>query len=191
MKALILNGARKGGATLAPVVEALSSELIQGGYEPTMLALSEHEIASCRGDFGCWVKTPGECVIDDVARDISCGMLNSDLLALLTPVTFGGFSSELKKVLDRVIGLIMPQFKMVHGEIHHKKRYKRYPSLFAVGVMPEADEQAATMFAYLLGRVALNFHSPWHGAVVLSNGMPPNEIRERIRRALAEKEAER
>jgi multimeric flavodoxin WrbA len=53
--------------------------------------------------FGCWVKAPGECVIDDGARSAAKKLVPSDLAVFLSPIVFGGYSYELKKVLDRQI----------------------------------------------------------------------------------------
>jgi len=49
------------------------------------------------GCFGCWNKTPGTCVMKDDSAKIAKAVVNSDLLIFLTPITFGGYSSELKK----------------------------------------------------------------------------------------------
>jgi multimeric flavodoxin WrbA len=35
-----------------------------------LFKLRELAIAPCTGCFGCWTRTPGECVVEDSARDI-------------------------------------------------------------------------------------------------------------------------
>ena len=45
-----------------------------------------------------------------------------DLVIYLTPVTFGGYSSELKRMVDHQIQNISPFFTSVQGEIHHQRR---------------------------------------------------------------------
>jgi len=47
------------------------------------------QIAACVGCFGCWVKTPGNCVIDDYGRETTRKAIQSDLMVGLIPVTFG------------------------------------------------------------------------------------------------------
>lgn len=81
--------------------------------------LREMKLAHCLGCFNCWVKTPGMCVEADAGRDIAKAVIRSDVAVLLTPVTFGGYSPELKKTFDRFIQLISPFFQMDHGEVHH------------------------------------------------------------------------
>jgi len=46
----------------------------------------------------------------------------SELVVLLTPITFEGYCSELKKAVDRVIPLILPYFLFVRHEVHHIRR---------------------------------------------------------------------
>jgi multimeric flavodoxin WrbA len=65
-------------------------------------------VAPCQGDFDCWVKTPGVCRVHDEARSIAQAMHDADLVLAVTPITFGGYLSDLKKVLDRMICLIEP-----------------------------------------------------------------------------------
>jgi multimeric flavodoxin WrbA len=48
--------------------------------------------------------TPGECVIKDAGCDVARDVSHSDLVILLTPMSFGGYSSELKKAVDRYAG---------------------------------------------------------------------------------------
>jgi multimeric flavodoxin WrbA len=170
MKALILNGAEKGDETLSAVHEIIAAELKGVGWEVDSFILHETKIADCLGYFRGWIKTPGVCIIDDAARDVARAVVRSDLLIFLTPVTFGGYSSELKKALDRSISIISPFFIRIDGEVHHEPRYERYPSIVGVGVLPHPDEESEQIFKTLVGRNAINFHAPAHaGGVVLSS----------------------
>ena len=101
MKAVILDGTRDGREVESAAREMLLSEVESRASEVTTFPLREMDIRHCLGCFGCWIKTPGECVIDDDAREIARAVSQSDLVVYLTPVTFGGYSSELKKTLDR------------------------------------------------------------------------------------------
>ena len=105
-------------------------------------------------------------------------MIGSDVLVLLTPVTFGGYSSEIKKAMDRSICMVSPFFRRVDGEVHHKLRYRRYPALAAVGVLHEPDEEQERIFGTLVERNALNFASPATAVCVLPAGAPPSVVRD-------------
>jgi hypothetical protein len=171
VKAVILNGARKDDKALDSVHEIIVDELTSIGWKVTSYALRETEIGHCLGCFECWVKTPGICRFNDDGREIARQFIQSDLSILFTPVTFGGYSAELKKALDCVIiCLLSPFFMKINGEVHHKPRYDGYPRLMGVGVLPQPDKESEKIFKALVNRNAVNFHSPAHiGGVILSN----------------------
>jgi multimeric flavodoxin WrbA len=168
MRALILNGEELDGITLKQVSKKISKELQANDYEVEEILLKEKEIADCLGCFDCWVKTPGICIIDDYGREAAARLINSDLLVFLTPVVFGSYSYQLKKALDRMIPLISPYFKKVEGEIHHKKRYSKYPSILAVGLLEKVNEAQTEIFRELVKRNSINFHSPHFRAEVFA-----------------------
>ena len=112
-------------------------------------------------------------------------MARSDLVVLLSPITFGGYSSELKKALDRSIGIVSPFFTRIHGEVHHKPRYARYPVLLAIGVTADSDPEEAQIFTRLVERNAINYHAPAHVVAIVSRDDSPEQIRAASGRAVA------
>jgi len=105
----------------------------------------------------------------DAGREVAKAVIRSDVVVFFTPVTFGGYSPELKKIFDRFIQLISPFFQMDHGEVHHPPRYARRPRLLMVGVQRHPNPAEAQIFKTLAGRNAINFHPPSYAAeVVLS-----------------------
>jgi multimeric flavodoxin WrbA len=166
MNALVLDGSHgeKGRGVLAMLTDTLA----QAGYVTEILALRERSIAPCLGCFGCWIKTPGECVIDDEGRRVARAAARCDLLVYFTPVTFGGVSSELKRAVDRLIPNISPFFARVRGETHHQKRYAHCPSLIGLGTLPQPDREAEAIFKTLVEHNALNFRSPRTAAAVVA-----------------------
>jgi multimeric flavodoxin WrbA len=165
MKAVIFNGTREDN----PVIDAIETSLIklltEKGWEVESIILREKRIAGCLGCFGCWVKTPGICVIDDYGREATKKIVQSNLMIWLTPVTFGGYSSELKKALDRSIPILLPYFESFKGQIHHKMRYGKYPKLLVIGTDPLNIEQEETFLA-LTERNVLNLRPPKYAARV-------------------------
>src|SRR5512138_573496 len=134
MRALVLNGALAGDEGLGPIEEALTSDLAASGCTCERIHLRDVLITYCKGCFDCWVKTPGICATRDGACVVTRAFACSDLVALLSPITFGGYSSELKKALYRSIGIVSPFFARFDGEVHHRPRYAHHPALLAVGV---------------------------------------------------------
>jgi FMN-dependent NADH-azoreductase len=181
MKALVLNGASTSSSLTESVGEMLIGELKELGWDVETIILRKENIGYCRGCFGCWVKTPGVCLIDDSADALLNSWMKADLLVLLTPITFGGYSSELKKAVDRMIPTVSPFFMKVQGEIHHRPRYKRNPRLLAVGVLLHPYEDKEQIFTRLVDRNAINWHNPTHSVLVVTSDDLEPDIRQRIR----------
>jgi hypothetical protein len=180
VKSIILNGALGEDPTLDRVQQVLTRELTGMDWEVTDLILRQVEIATCVGCFGCWIRTPGLCIIDDAARDVARAMAQSNLVVYLSPVTFGGYSSELKKVLDRNICHILPFFTRIDGEVHHKPRYTHYPRLLGVGTLDRADAECERIFTTLVERNAINMHAPAHAAAVVYEDQSDEAIAQRL-----------
>jgi hypothetical protein len=182
--ACILDGGRRIGSGTADACREVASLLGKRGWAAKLFRLRDLDVAPCRGCFGCWVKTPGVCIIDDVGREIAKTVARSELLVFVTPVTFGGYSAELKKAVDRLIPLILPYFTFVGREVHHIRRYRRYASLLGIGILPRSDESQERVFRRLVRRNSINFHAPEAEACfAYEDGSP---ARPTIAQALAE-----
>jgi multimeric flavodoxin WrbA len=160
MRVLLLNGATGPD----PLLDALGARLrdtleLRGATVETVLLRIE-SIAWCQGCFECWTRTPGVCKIDDDGRDLAREFVQSDLVILLTPSRFGGYSSESKKLLDRTLGMLLPFFRRVDGEVHHAPRYAQRPGFGVLAVLRTADFDAELTVRTLAQRNAVNFASP-------------------------------
>ncbi len=176
MKALILNGSSENDSVGKRVKAALMAELQTEGWEVEHILLREHKISNCAGDFFCWIRNPGVCNVDDDNRDIAAAIVQSDLTVYLTPVTFGGYASALKCMVDHQIQNVSPFFTQVQGETHHQKRYGKYPNFLAVGWMEQADAQAEAVFRHLAGRNAVNFFAKTAVTGLVLAGQSDSEI---------------
>lgn len=81
-------------------------------------------IHHCVGCFGCWVKTPGKCVIHDGYECTGIDMGKCTELILVSQCCYGSVSPFVKTVQDRAISYIHPDFVLRKGEMHHKRRYQ-------------------------------------------------------------------
>jgi len=86
----------------------------------------------CTGCFGCWLKTPGTCVIADKFQHMGELLSMADELIIVSKATFGSYSSSVKNVLDRSISYVEPFFDKRNGEMHHKERYHKNLMISAV-----------------------------------------------------------
>jgi len=182
--ALILNGAREGEDPMAGVEDPLGAMLEQAGWKVSSMMLCRLEVAPCEGCFGCWAVSPGICTVDDAGREIARCVAQADLLTLLTPLTFGGYSSELKKAIDRLLPLVSPFMTRRGGRTRHRPRYRSYPKLLGLAVATRADEESRQVFQNLIERNARNFVSPAHAAEVLVSWATPAEVRAALERSL-------
>lgn len=159
MKTLILDGSAAGDQVAEQLNAVLHAQIEARGWEVERIVLREQKIGNCAGDFFCWIRSPGVCNVKDANRTIAAKAVQSDLLIYLTPMTFGGYSSALKRMVDHLIQNIMPFFTQIDGEVHHKRRYKRYPDLLLVGWQEEPDAVGEAVFRNLAHRNALNLHA--------------------------------
>ena len=185
MKALLLDGSFENDSTGERVLAALTSELRTQGWGVEHVLLREKKIGPCAGDFYCWIRTPGTCMLDDDNRAIAAAVATSDLLVYLTPVTFGGYSSALKRMVDHLIQNISPFFAKVEGETHHQKRYEANPDLLAVGWLEAPDAGAEQVFRHLVQRNALNWRAERAASQVVLASQTDQALQAQVQAALS------
>ena len=181
MKAILLNGSPADDPTGERLRQVLTGELTARGWQVEHVLLRERKIGACAGDFFCWVRSPGICNVADDNRTLAAAVIASDLMVYLTPVTFGGYSSELKRIVDHQIQNIVPFFARVAGETHHQKRYRRYPDFLAIGWTERDDPQEQAVFRHLVARNAVNYYARTAVAGLVRTGQPDDELRRAAR----------
>ena len=186
--ALLMDGRRDDDPTLALAHDAIVDGLAAGGWAVDDWTLRDDKIAWCAGCFKCWTQTPGVCAHHDGGRKVAERWVPSDLVVLLTPVTFGGYSSELKKALDHVIPILQPFMQKRHGETRHPQRYERRRDLLRgrhragrAGGGPRGGD-----LPRLVERNTRNMQPPRWTVGVLEQGAGDWEIRVAINALLAE-----
>jgi NAD(P)H-dependent FMN reductase len=184
MNLCVLDAAPSQDPTAAGTRQAILDRAAREQWTVHSFFLPDLQIADCVGDFNCWLKTPGVCSINDANRDVAKAIVQSDILVLLTPVTFGGYASELKKAFDHIVQVISPFFEIVDGETHHRMRYPKHPRLVGLGLMDRVDEEAATVFRALVARNAWNLKNDCHASGVLHRGLDEAGIAARVNHAL-------
>jgi len=189
MKALILIGSKTDDSESAKIHEMILEELKKLNWDATSIGLEDKSIAYCTGCFGCWVQTPGECVIKDYEETIVRKMVHTDLIIYITPIVFGGYSSILKKALDRQISRVLPYFTKIDGEVHHKKRYEKEQSLLGIGILDNPDIEKEEVFKTLVARNSINMWSPYQRAMIYTRGQDSLEFVNNFNNALREVEA--
>ncbi|HEY8910636.1 MAG TPA: NAD(P)H-dependent oxidoreductase [Desulfosporosinus sp.] len=113
--------------------------------ETEMIEVGTDNLTFCMGCFGCWIKKPGECVINDIMAAINRSVMNSDTVIYLSPIIFGQFSANIKNTMDRSIPNALPFFKRrSDGQTLHPPRYDTYPKQIIIGygdLISDEDKQ--------------------------------------------------
>lgn len=75
MRALVMDGCEPAPAGTTGPLASVWDAMEERGWQVETLHLWEMDIALCAGCFGCWVRTPGECVVADAARDVASAFM--------------------------------------------------------------------------------------------------------------------
>lgn len=159
MKITILNGnPNADNVKFDNYLKNLSDLLESSQHTVTILKLREIDVRYCIGCWGCWVKTPGECIVKDGSRDICREYINSNFVLFASPVIMGFTTALLKKARDKLIPLLHPYFEIAQNEVHHLSRYDKYP---LIGLLLEkgedTDEEDVKIISDISRRGAINF----------------------------------
>ena len=159
MTVTLINGNPENGSSyFEAYVKDLSSSLKLNGIQTSSFTLRELSIIPCNGCWGCWVKTPGECLFEDDTMKIRRSVINSDWVIFLSPLKLGFTSALLKKVQDKFIPLVHPYIELVNDECHHEKRYDRYPKIGLVYAREkDTDDEDLQIVSDIYSRFAINF----------------------------------
>ena len=167
MKVLILDASPSPDHAAARAAGALEHAFHECGSTVDRVRLAALDIAPCNGCFGCWTTRPGECLVADDARGLAAKVVAADGVAVAGPVEFGAWGSLAKSALDRLICIILPHFTTIDGEMHHQRRYERYPRWIALGTLPAPSPGAEAIFRRVIDRNAINLHAPAHATGIL------------------------
>jgi len=180
MKIVILDGSTDSAdRSWVEYLAGLKAVLSRNGHQVTHFILKDMNIRHCTGCFGCWVKTPGLCVIKDDMDEVNRQAIQADFVLWASPLVLGFPSYYLKRTMDRSIPLVHPYITMVNGEAHHLARYERYP-VFGLLVQPDANDDQAQidLVGRISARTALNIKSKL--AFSETTGLPVAELADKI-----------
>jgi len=101
---------------------------IQGEYK---IIKPQGDIKYCMGCFGCWLKTPGKCVINDGYENMGSELGKCTEMIIISKCYYGSVSPFVKNVQDRTLAYVLPDYRYLKGELHHKRRYDNIISISA------------------------------------------------------------
>lgn len=130
---------------------------IEGEYK---LINPSSKIQNCIGCFGCWIKTPGKCVLKDDYSLMGANLGKSDELIIISKLCYGSVSPFVKMAQDRAIGYMHPDFVIRNSEMHHKRRYQNVISLTALFYGDNITDEEKETARELMKANALNYDGP-------------------------------
>ena len=137
------------------VISDRALDLAGAGTTATVIDLSQLKIGPCVGCFGCWVKTPGKCVIRDDACRVYPYLAKSTRLLLVSRVRYGSYDTVMKTMLERAIPIQQAFIRIHHGETHHIQRAVAEKDAVILAYGDTGDEEQA-LFRLLAARNAHN-----------------------------------
>ena len=147
MKALLISDMEYPSKTYQSLKNLISKFLNNKGFGTEWLEIDTDDLTFCMGCFGCWIKKPGECVINDRMGQINRSIMNSDVVFYLNPITFGQFSPNIKNIIDRNIPNMLPFFETrPNGSTMHPARYDTYPRQIIIGYGDRVSAEDKQLF---------------------------------------------
>jgi multimeric flavodoxin WrbA len=102
----------------------------------------------CMGCFHCWFKTPGSCKTNGGQKNYSALMGNSEEIIIISQNCYGGYSEQVKKVIDHNVANSLPFFTYRSWKMRHIGRYKiekKRLVVFLYGDFTEAEKNTAQL----------------------------------------------
>ena len=123
--------------------------LIRSGRDETVIIADTGGIHPCICCFGCWIKTPGQCVIKDGYDNLGLLHGRASRLVIISRCFYGSYSPFVHNALDRSVPYLLPYFVTKNGETHHKRRYDNALTLAVhfYGAMTEKEKETARKLA--------------------------------------------
>ena len=139
------------------MVNDISSLFENNDIEITHFKLKDMNILPCTSCGSCGLITPGQCVLKDDIEQVIKAISHSQGMIFVTPIRFGGYSSTMKKVIDRFMLLGLPLYIYKDGHFLHPMRYD-LKWLIGIGVNEKEKEDQVKSFKKLIAHNSLNMH---------------------------------
>ena len=130
-----------------------------GGNDDIKVISNNNSIRNCMGCFGCWIKTPGKCVINDDYQNMGALFGAAENVIVISRCFYGGYSPFVKNVMDRSIPYLLPFFKIKQNKTHHKQRYHNRFNLIVCFYGSDISNKEKEIARKLVEANAINFEA--------------------------------
>lgn len=150
-------------------ISLILKEKLQADKALAYFKLEDMNVAPCRSCGACGFKSPGKCVVNDDSHKILEAIAKGTVLVMLTPIRFGGYSSTLKKAVDKFMNLCLPSYAVKQGHLVHPARYGS-KSIVAIGISEGDSREQEESFKKLAENNALNLQASCETIVFKASG---------------------
>lgn len=147
----------------------LEETLKDTGQDITSFKLRNLNIMPCRSCGACGFKSPGKCVIQDDSHEVLRAVAKCNTFIMLTPVRFGGYASDLKKIVDKFMTLGLPLYTVKQGHLLHPMRYGS-KFIVGIGVYDGDPKDREECFSRLVENNAFNMQSEYRTLILRPSG---------------------
>lgn len=110
MNVLILNGSPRAHGTVSSILRSVESQAKECGAQTEFIAMTECSFRSCIGCMKC--RGGNICVLpSDDAHLIAQKLQQCDVLVIGSPVYWGNVTGDLKRLFDRLVGVMLDENK--------------------------------------------------------------------------------
>ena len=127
-------------------LEKINENILINKYDDITVISDNGKINPCICCFGCWIKTPGQCVIKDGYENLGAILAKCDQMIIISRCFYGSYSPFIKNVIDRIVcPYQLPYLKTINGKTRHPKRYNnKYTfNVYFYGNITETEKETA------------------------------------------------
>ena len=135
--------------TCEKIGRKLEADLQERGKETAYISTAGLTIKTCYSCGYCTTKEYGKCCQKDDMEPILRILVKSETMVVVTPITFGSYSSVVKAVIDRTCVIGDTHYHVAHGEMVKGMRSDlKYQ--YVVGVKQDCSEKEEEYFRKLV-----------------------------------------
>lgn len=131
------------------VGQKLYAYLKETNNQVNYISVSHLKISTCYNCDACHTKEYGKCAIKDDMQDLLYEAAKCTQLILVSPLSWGSYSSKIKKIFDRLAVLGDTHYYVVNGELA-KGTVTSQSGLWAIGVKNNCSLEESDLFTNLV-----------------------------------------
>lgn len=123
-----------------------------------ILDLRKQKIQHCLGCWNCWLKTPGQCVRQDM-NAFYHAFVNADEVLFCLQIHHDFISGNAKSLFDRLLVMALPYIGYEENVSRHAARYEKLPKLKFLYRPDFSTDESEQAFHTMLKTIAFQLHT--------------------------------